>query len=98
METLEKKSLFWDVDVQELDVQKHRDFIMKRIFGMGDLEDLAWSRKEYGADVLKNLFLLSADGLDAKSRNFWKKYFHLSDEELCTPKRSTQGQSAFSTR
>jgi len=98
MKTLEKQSLFWDVDIETLNAGEHRDFIAKRILSVGDLDDLAWSLKEYGAEFLKALFLRSADGLDAKSCNFWKRYFYLSDEDLCISKRSSRVRSAFSMR
>lgn len=98
METLQKQSLFWDVGLGSLDVSAHRDFIVKRILSMGDIADFAWARKAYDADSMKEIFLRSSDQLDAKSRNFWKLYFDISDETVCTEKLSTDGRGVFSKR
>lgn len=41
-----KRRLFWDVDINGIDEQKHRRFIIQRVFERGDLEDI---RKTIGA-------------------------------------------------
>jgi len=98
MNTLGKQSLFWDVDLGSLDASAHEDFIVRRILSMGDIADLAWARKTYDADSMKEIFLRSADRLDSKSRNFWKFHFDISDDTVCIPKPSTDGRGAFSKR
>jgi hypothetical protein len=98
METLKKQSLFWDVDLAQLDSQVNKTFIVKRILGMGDLDDLHWALKFYGVKFLREIFMKSVSQLDAKSQNFWKIYFNISDETLCTLKQSTSKQCAFLKR
>lgn len=98
METLKKQSLFWDIDLTELDSQSNKAFIVKRILGMGDRSDLHWAIKFYGMNFLREIFLKSVNQLDAKSRNFWKLYFNISDQTLCTLKQSTSKQCAFLKR
>jgi hypothetical protein len=98
MKTLEKQALFWDVSLAELDMQKHKNFIAKRILAVGDLDDLHWAIKTYDAEFLQNVFLKSVAQFDAKSQNFWKIYFNLSAEKLCTLKQSINKQSMFLKR
>jgi hypothetical protein len=98
MKTLEKQALFWDVNLAELDAQKHKNFIAKRILSMGDFDDLQWAIKAYSLEFLRNIFLKSATQLDAKSQNFWNIYFNLSAENICTLKQSTNRQSMFLKR
>ncbi len=45
MKTLEKKHLFWDVNLKQLSPQKHRQFIIERILAFGDIEDFSWAAK-----------------------------------------------------
>jgi len=71
METLKKQSLFWDVDLESLDPQKHKKFIVKRILERGDLEDFLWAKVFYGLETIRQVFQKYADRLDAKSRVFW---------------------------
>jgi hypothetical protein len=98
METLKKQSLFWDIDLAELNPQTNKNFIAKRILAMGDLNDLHWALKFYGEIFLREIFLKSINQLDAKSQNFWKIYFNISNENLCTLKQSTSKQCAFLKR
>jgi len=98
METLKKQSLFWDVDLAQLDSRANKAFIAKRIFSMGDVDDLNWALSAYGVEFLRGIFLKSISQLDAKSQNFWKLYFNISDQTLCTLKQSTSKQCAFLRR
>ena len=98
METLEKQELFWDVNLAQMDKNAHKPFIVKRILQFGDMDDLCWALTFYGYDAVRNIFLVSADKLDNKSRNFWSFFFHVHNGEECIKKRSTSEQNAFGTR
>jgi len=74
METLDKVSLFWDVDRTTLDLHKHARFIVRRILEFGDLDDLQWALEQYGREYIASV-AASARGLDPKSANFWRNYF-----------------------
>jgi hypothetical protein len=74
VKTLEKKCLFWDVNLKQLSPQKHRQFIIERILAFGDIEDFNWALSYYGYEGLKQGFLKSKT-LDLKSQNFWCLYF-----------------------
>lgn len=74
METLEKVALFWDVDRTQLDQEQHADFIMRRVLHYGDVTDVQWATKRYGATRLASV-VENARDLDARSRNFWNVHF-----------------------
>lgn len=91
METLQKKSLFWDT--AKINPQKNEHFIVERILNFGDKEDFDWALKQYGKDAIeKNL--LTAKSLSNKSLNFWCRFFNLK-KELCLAKQLAKKQSAF---
>lgn len=94
MKTLKKRSLFWDVNLNEIDPDTHRWFIIERILDRGDLEDLKWSKRRYGEESLKKVFLESAGKFNAKTNNFWCLLFGL-DKKKCIPKQSIRKQSPF---
>lgn len=75
MRTLEKVALFWDVDRQTLDEERHADFIIKRVLNFGDLEDARWALGRYGSERIARVVSTARD-LDPKSRSFWAA--HLS--------------------
>ena len=94
METLRKKSLFWDVEA--LDPNKDGSFIIGRILHFGDTDDFAWAMRFYGREQLEKT-LRSSVGLDSKSLSFWCQFFNI-DKATCTKNQSTNQPSAFSQR
>ncbi|MBQ4439922.1 MAG: hypothetical protein II909_02135 [Kiritimatiellae bacterium] len=47
-----KKRLFWDVDIDSIDEQKHRRFVIQRVFERGDLEDIRKTIGRYSLAVV----------------------------------------------
>lgn len=94
MQTLSKQILFWDVDREAMDPEKHKRFIIERVLARGDTDDFRWAKDRYGLDALKEV-LINAKTLDAKSLSFWTAYFSLSPDSLCTPKPSLLKRAAF---
>ncbi len=97
MKTLEKQSLFWDVNLSDIDPKVHADFVIKRILARGDLDDIEWMMKHYGKKEVKTIFLKSAHIFDKKSFYFWCFYFHLAPEK-CMQKSSMKKHGMFLTR
>lgn len=75
METLQKRSLFWDV----ADVHPERDkyFIIERILAFGDEDDFKWARNFYGEKEIKKQ-ILRARALNKRSLFFWCQYFNIN--------------------
>ncbi|MDP1759459.1 MAG: hypothetical protein Q8K77_06655 [Thermodesulfovibrionales bacterium] len=48
-----KKSLFWDVDSDELSRGKDWFFIIERILEFGDIDDLLWMKKTFPEKEIK---------------------------------------------
>jgi hypothetical protein len=75
------QSLFWDVDLTELDEQKHASQIIEKVLSRGDIEDWHEIRKFYGwariANEVKQLRYL-----DALTLNFASQVFHIPKEEF----------------
>jgi hypothetical protein len=43
-----EKRIFWDVDFENLDYDKHPSWIIERVFERGDVEDIRQCRRYYG--------------------------------------------------
>ncbi|MDO8474132.1 MAG: hypothetical protein Q7S62_01085 [bacterium] len=91
METLKKKSMFWDVDA--IDTKKNEQFIIGRILDFGDADDLEWAMSIYGPEKVKK-GVLESKTLSRKSLSFWCQYFYL-DPSQCISKLLGKTQSAF---
>ncbi|MDP3957510.1 MAG: hypothetical protein Q8Q10_03355 [bacterium] len=93
METPQKRALFWDIDLEAMDLKQHKYFIIERILARGDADDFRWAEKAYGNGVLKET-LLQAKTLDKKSLSFWCFYFNI-DKQQCIQKPLLLKRSAF---
>ncbi|HRZ95623.1 MAG TPA: hypothetical protein P5262_03615 [Candidatus Moranbacteria bacterium] len=94
MDTLKKRSLFWDVE--GVDPQENEQFVIERILDFGDEKDFRWALKFYGEDRLKAAILKSRS-ITGKSLYFWCQFFNLKINK-CLANQSILKQSAFSKR
>ena len=67
----EIKSLFWDTDLNNIDIEKHKEYIIKRILEYGDIGSVKWMFKNYSKDLIKDV-LNSSRGISKKSSFYWK--------------------------
>lgn len=73
--------LFWDVDVESLDPEKNKHYIIPRIMDRGDLEEVRLIMSYYGKQVIKDV-LLEAPYLDIKTISFFANYFNCSRDDF----------------
>ena len=48
------KRIFWDVDFNTIDYDKHPNWIIVRVFERGDIADIKQLRRYYGDRIIKN--------------------------------------------
>jgi hypothetical protein len=94
MKTLEKTSLFWDVE--NLNPLENKRFIIERVLDLGDVEDFRWIMSFYGEKEIKTT-LLQSKRISQKSANFWKLYFNINSKKWSNNQSRTK-QSAFLSR
>lgn len=75
------KEIFWDIDINELDVNKNKRFIISRILSFSKDESAKWMYKTYTdediLDVAKN-----SRNLTLKAAIFLKNIYNLSEDEM----------------
>lgn len=49
--------LFWDVDIELLDLDKRFRYVIERVFERGDVEDIRICRRYYGDEKVKEVLL-----------------------------------------
>lgn len=69
------KNIFWDVNVTDLDLERHRAFIIERVLEHGDEKAVRWLFKNFPRKAIISVTEKSRR-LSPKSRNFWLKKFH----------------------
>jgi len=63
---------FWGDDLNQLNWQKHKKYIIKTLLEKGDLESLSWMFKKVNKKEVKKI--LPSLKLSSKSTNFWNLY------------------------
>lgn len=84
--------LFWDVDREKIDFQKHKALLIRRAFEIGTLDDLTEAVVFYGRDSVRDT-LLSANSLQTNAIDLAKVLFHVkaTDFKCYTSKPSPMG-------
>jgi hypothetical protein len=66
------KNLFWDVDVELLDVQKHKCFIIERVLEKGSFTSVNWLLKNYKLKEISDI-ISNTSNLSAPTITFWRQ-------------------------
>ena len=51
------EKIFWDTDVQTMDFEKHKSFIISRVFERGDVPDIRACRHYYSHETISKVLL-----------------------------------------
>jgi hypothetical protein len=75
------KMVLWDVDTEELDLQKHWFFVIERIMDYGNENDVQWMLGTFSKEQLIEVVKKSRN-LNRKTANFWALWFGIDREEI----------------
>lgn len=78
---IEFKSYFWDVNFKELDIKKHKQYIISRLYCYGDLKAIKWLKNTYTLDEIKDVTKKSKN-LKPIVANYLRQQFNLRKEEM----------------
>ncbi|MBI3754092.1 MAG: hypothetical protein HY266_08650 [Deltaproteobacteria bacterium] len=85
--TLFNPVLFWDAD--EIDMERHADYVIARVLNYGDEKDLKALRRYYPDERLIAV-IKKARAIMPITARFWAVYFHIHAEEIACLKRFCQ--------
>jgi len=66
-----RRSLFWDVDPETIDPEKHARYIIERVLDFGRSEEVSWMFKRYPREKIATVLRLPRSQVDSKSRALW---------------------------
>ncbi|OFX60385.1 MAG: hypothetical protein A2046_10540 [Bacteroidetes bacterium GWA2_30_7] len=75
------KTLFWDVDINTIDSQKHSAFIVERVLSQGTMDDFILIKNYYGKPKIKRIAKMLRY-MDDRLLHFCSIYFNLSISEF----------------
>ncbi len=82
-----RPALFWDVDVREVDLNKHRASVIERITSRGRLDEFRAMVHFYGQETVKKV-LLNARHLDKRTLSYCSLIFDVPITEFRCFKRA----------
>ncbi len=75
------KSLFWDIDIDNLDYKIHKRFIIERVLTRGNWNDWQELKTFYGLKEIQNE-AINIRYLDKKTLNFCHTLFNIPKEKF----------------
>ncbi len=75
------KNLFWDIDINDLNFDKHARFVIGRVLTKGDLNDWFELKKKYGLKRIKQE-VIQIRYLDKKTLNLLSLFFNIPKEKF----------------
>jgi hypothetical protein len=75
------KKYFWDVDIEKLDIDNHKFYIIERLLNFGNEKTLIWLFRNYTKEEIKEVVKKSRS-LTIKTARCWQNYFNLKEEEM----------------
>ena|SRR3989338_6385667 len=75
------KSIFWETDVDKIDLKKNSSQVIERILELGDTSHIKWLDKNYSQAEITEV-LLNSRSLTRKSANFWADYFKVPKNRI----------------
>lgn len=78
------KSLFWDVDIQKMNIEKNKKFIIERVLVRGGMSDVKKIFALYDNDNIISA-IKESKHLDKVTHNFCASYFNISKHLMHAP-------------
>lgn len=75
MELTLRQNLFWDVDIETIDLQKHKASVIERIVTRGRWDEFQLMLQYYGRSTVKEV-LLNTRWLDKRTLSFCSAIFN----------------------
>lgn len=85
------KHIFWDIQVENLDFDKKKNFIIVRVFERGDFKEITQIRRYYGDDIIISC-IKNAKFIDEETFSFLSLYYDIPKEKfLCYRNKQSRG-------
>lgn len=75
------KKIFWETNIDNIDIKKNSNQVIERILELGDAEHVKWLQQNYSQDEVKEV-LKNSRNLTRRSANFWADYFQIPKNKI----------------
>ncbi|MEK7515475.1 MAG: hypothetical protein AAB555_00875 [Patescibacteria group bacterium] len=67
-----RQALFWDVDPNTIDIEKHARYVIERVLDFGTDEEVRWMFKQYPRSKIVDALNQTRSTVLPKSRALWE--------------------------
>ena len=78
------RGIFWDTDVEQLDLEKNKPFIIARMLEKGGMRGMIWVEAVYPTEDIVNVLRHRRD-LSPIVRNYYLSRYHIPQEAVAVP-------------
>lgn len=75
------RPLFWDLGLQDVDLESYPEYTIGRVLELGDERAVTWLRETFPRSVIENV-IRSERRLSRKSANFWALVYAIPAEQV----------------
>lgn len=75
------RPFFWEIDADDLDLEKYRDYVIGRILELGTEEAVAWMKTTFREGEIKQVIRRDHQ-LSPKSATYWALLYEIPTEEV----------------
>jgi len=72
---------FWDVEFENVSIEKNPSFVLKRILDRGDTRAIKWAMTKFTLSDIKDIVTSSRD-LSRKTANFWTVLLDIDPKDV----------------
>lgn len=63
--------LLWDVDPEQIDLDRHRDYVMERVMSRGGWTSMCWLRQTYPLEEIGSFLVRKGSRLAPRELAYW---------------------------
>ncbi len=63
--------LFWEVKPEDVDLDRHGDYVLERVMSRGGWEAMCWLRAAYSPEAIADFLRRKGDRLTPRDRAYW---------------------------
>jgi hypothetical protein len=75
----EFRKYFWDVDYDDLSLEKYPKFIAERIMNYGDLDSVKWLQSVLDREFIRSV-VMNSRNLNPKTKNYWELLLNIKGD------------------
>ena len=65
------RRLFWDIELSDLQLDAHSDYVLERVMQKGGYEAMMWLRRAYTVEVMAEFLRRKGERLAPRERAYW---------------------------